>query len=76
MDVVRWLNDYVSANDTDFLLEHCADYMLLETLRFLQYFLKEDIRVNVSDNQLAAAWQGVIAWDANLVLTGEDMNLD
>lgn len=76
MDIVRWLDEYNSVDDTDFLLEHCTDYMLLETLKFLQYFVKEDVRVDISEAQLAKAWQGVIAWDANLVLTGDDMNLE
>ena len=77
MDVVRWLADYSDSDDTDFLLEDCVDYMMLETLRYMQVFLKEDVRLNVTDQQLATAWHAVVAWDSNLVAGDvDDANLE
>ncbi len=77
MDVVRWLDDYSVDDDTDFLLEHCVDYLMLETFRYMQLFLKEDVRLNVSDDAFARAWQSVVAWDSNLVAGDvDDANLD
>lgn len=72
LDVVRWLPDYSDNDDTDFLLEHCVDYMLLETYRSLQLFIKEDARLQVSDEKLANAWHALVAWDSNLVVGDTD----
>ena len=77
MDVVAWLPDYVDDDDTDFLLVHCADYLLLETYRYLQLFIKEDARLNVSDEKLASAWHALMTWNNNLVVgDSDDANLE
>ena len=77
LDVVKWLDDYVEDDDEDFLLTYCVDYMLLETFRYLQLFIKEDSRLQVSDQQYANAWHAVVAWDSNLVVgDSDDANLD
>lgn len=77
MDVVKWLPDYSVDGDTDFLMEHCVDYLMLETFRYLQLFLKEDVRLNVSDDQWRVAWQAVVAWNDNLVVgDSDDANLN
>lgn len=67
LDVIRWLPDYVNDSDTDFLLTHCTDYMVLRTVQMLNFFLKEDVRIPVSSTLLEAAWKSVRVWDTNLV---------
>ena len=77
MDVVAWLPDYADDDDTDFLLEHCADYLLLETYRYLQLFIKEDARLNISDEKMAGAWHALMTWNNNLVVgDSDDANLE
>ena len=68
MDVVKWLDDYASDDATDFLLEHCVDYLMLETFRYLQMFIHDDARLKVSDDALGKAWHAVVAWDSNLTV--------
>jgi hypothetical protein len=77
LDVVAWMDEYAEDDDTDFLLTYCVDYMMLETFRYLQLFVKEDARLHVSDQQYANAWHAVVAWDSNLVVgDSDDANLD
>ena len=77
MDVVAWMADYVDDDDTDFLLEHCADYLMLETYRYLQLFIKEDSRLNVSDEKMSSAWHALMTWNNNLVVgDSDDANLE
>lgn len=77
LDIVKWLPDYTANGDTDFLLEYCTSYMLLQTVYILNPMLKEDVRVPITERQLDRAWHSVIAWDSNLVLnSAEDAALD
>jgi len=76
MDIVKWLDNYAVNGPEDFLLEHCFDYMLLVTLCYLQLFVKEDVRLPVTDVKMKEAWMAMIQWDSNVVVTSDDMNLN
>jgi hypothetical protein len=77
LDVVKWLPAYALDADTDFFLEYCEDFLLMRTVHFLNYMLKEDQRVPVSANALADSWQTVVAWDSSLILnSSQDANLE
>lgn len=77
MDVVKWMPDYVDDDDEDFLLTHCADFLMLETFQYLQMFVKEDARLNVSKDKWASAWNAMLTWNANLIVgDSDDANLD
>lgn len=67
LDVIRWLKDYTDDADTDFLLMYCADYMVFRTIEMLNFFLKEDARIPISQAMLDRAWKSVRVWDSNLV---------
>ncbi len=76
-DITKWLDDYSDDADTDFFLDECRDWLLLRTMWQLNFFLKEDVRVPVSQHLLNSAWHAVIAWDSNLVFdSAEDADLD
>lgn len=77
LDIVKWLPDYVDDEDTDFLLEHCVDFMLFRTVVFLNLKLKEDERISISQKALDDSWQTVVCWDSSLISnSAEDANLD
>jgi hypothetical protein len=77
MDVVQWLPPYVGDTDSDFFLNYCADYMLLGTVHMLNFMIKEDVRVPVSEKLMASSWQSLLCWDANIVMNAaEDVELD
>jgi hypothetical protein len=76
MDIVKWLDNYAVNGSEDFLLEHCFDYMLLVTLCYLQLFVKEDVRMAVTDEKMQAAWLSLVQWDGNIVQTSDDMELN
>lgn len=67
-DAYKWLPDYTgTGTETDFLLTHAYDFMLLESVHKLNFYLKDDQRVPVSQAVLESQWHSVIAWDSNLV---------
>lgn len=77
MDVVKWMEDYVQEDDTDFFLDHCEDFMLLRGVAQLNFMLKEDQRVNISAAAMSQSWETVLKVD-NDAVTGasDDANLD
>lgn len=74
LDVIKWLPDYVNDADTDFLLEHCYDYLLLRTVENLNLFLKEDVRIPINHQMVEAAWRTVKIWDSSLLNTAQDVS--
>lgn len=77
LDVVKWLTEYSADSDSDFFLNYCADWLLLKVVYILNFFLKEDMRVAISDKAMEKAWAAVLAWDSNQVLNAaEDVQLD
>lgn len=76
-DAYKWLADYSADGDTDFLLTHCETYMLLRSAYQLNFFLKDDQRINISNAVMDKEWHSVVAWDSNLVVCDtSDANLD
>jgi len=76
-DVVKWLPDYVADGDTDFLLTYCEDFMLFKTVQMLNFMIKEDQRVPISDKMLAESYKSVVSWDSTMIAnTVDDVNLD
>ncbi|MBX7157217.1 MAG: hypothetical protein K1X66_02355 [Verrucomicrobiae bacterium] len=78
LDIVQWLPDYnevaqeneecnTDAHATDFFLEYCKDFMLFRSISELNFFIKDDERVAISQKKLDEAWQSVIKWDGELV---------
>jgi hypothetical protein len=62
---------------TDFLLENCNDFMLYRSVVELNFFLKDDSRVQISQSKMSEVWESVLSWDNSLVEnTAEDANLD
>lgn len=60
----------------DFFLVDCLDWMLYQTVKELNLFLKEDQRVAISDAMMKEAWESVKAWNSSLVPTTDDLDLD
>ena len=76
-DVFKWLPDYSTDGSTDFLLTHCETFMLLRSAYQLNFFLKDDQRINISNAVMEKEWHSVVAWDSNLVVnSSSDANLD
>lgn len=82
-DVVRWMVDYdVTVTDansasTDFLMTYCPDFLMFKTIEILNFFLKEDQRIKISDEQVEKAWNSVVNWDSSVILNASnDANLD
>lgn len=77
LDIVKWLPEYSGDSDTDFFLDYCSDFMLLRTVHMLNFLIKEDLRMPVSKDEMAVAWQSVIAWDSSMIMnSAEDASLD
>lgn len=77
MDIVRWLNDYTADTDSDFITEHCFDLMLLRSVYYLNFFIKEDERVQISAAAMDEAWKSVETWNAHLIMnSAEDAALE
>lgn len=74
LDVIKWMPDYSADGDTDFLLEHCYDYLTLRTVQMLNAFLKEDVRIPVNQVLLDHAWKSVRIWDTKLLDGATDIS--
>lgn len=77
MDVYKWLPEYTAAGtENDFLLDYCFDYMMYRTIAELNYFLKEDQRIQLSVPLVQSAWDSLKAWNASIVGGVQNVNLD
>lgn len=77
LDIVKWLPDYSDTVTTDFLLDFCSDFMLYRAVTELNFFLKEDERVVISQKKLEEAWESVLSWDNSLIEnSAQDVSLD
>jgi hypothetical protein len=76
-DAVQWIPDFANDNDTHWLLDFAFDYMLFRTIVELNFFLKEDARVQISEATLRETWQNVVNWNETVQgLFVDDANLD
>lgn len=76
LQVYKYSDLYVNDIDTDFMLKYCADYLLYRSVRELNYYLKEDSRVQISNSVMTEAFQSLIAWNASLANDDDDLTLD
>lgn len=58
---------YLQGSQTNFLIEHCFDFLMYRSIVELNFFLKEDERVVISDAMLEKTWQNVVAWNETVV---------
>lgn len=58
---------------TDFLLDHGFDFLMFRSITELNFYLKDDQRVNISQAKLNEAWDSMLAWDSLMIpSTGDD----
>lgn len=52
---------------SDFFMDNAFDYLMYRAIAELNFFLKEDQRVSISQGKMQESWDSVIAWDSTLV---------
>jgi hypothetical protein len=75
LDVIKWMDDYDGSN-SDFLLTQGYDWLVLKTLDYLNFLLKDDQRYPISVRRLETAWDSLISWDENHAEKAFDINND
>ena len=76
-DAIQWLPPYITGTETDFLLQYAFDWLQYRSIQELNYYLKEDERVTLSERQVSTAWDAIIKWNNELVLNNvDDVDLD
>jgi hypothetical protein len=65
-DAILLQPDFVSDNETSFLLTYCFDFMLFRSIYELNFLLKEDQRFEISMTMLSVAWQSVKDWNSKI----------
>ena len=74
---LKWLPAYSAGTETDFLLDNCFDWMMYKCISELNFFLKEDERVSITEAVLEKHWNAVIKWNNELVAANvDDVNLE
>lgn len=58
---------YLNGAQTNFLIDNCFDFLMYRSIFELNFFLKEDERVVISDSVLQQTWQNVVAWNETVV---------
>lgn len=73
LSITRWLPDYTSTSDTDFIIQRAPDFMMWQTLLEVnKYFKVESPRTegNLDETSLSAArdaaFQALVAWDISI----------
>ncbi len=65
------------AKESDFLLDACFDWLLYRSVWELNFMLKEDERVQLSQTLITDAWNALRCWNENLLLQSvDDSDLD
>ncbi len=72
---LQHLPELVGNSDTNFLLKYCSDWVITQATFELQYYLKEDERVQLTAGLLRDKWDTVVAWNASLQ-SEQDLSLD
>lgn len=60
------------ANETDFLLDNCFDWLMYRAIWELNFFLKEDERVQLDRDLINESWEAVKSWNENLINLATD----
>lgn len=71
-DVLQWLPDYVNGTETDFLLDFSFDWLMYRSIYELNFFLKEDERVQLSMSFVKDAWDAMVMWNNELIAANVD----
>jgi len=71
-DAFKWLTPYTDNTNTDFLLNYAFDWLMYRCIYELNFFLKEDERVMLSDKLMTEAWNAVVTWNNELVTANTD----
>jgi len=58
--------DLVADTDSNALTEAGADYVILASLRLLHIYMKTDVRYAVTDAEVAASRETLLAWDRDI----------
>jgi hypothetical protein len=66
-DAILMLPDFVTDNDSNFLLTYCFDFMMFRSIYELNFLLKEDQRFEISMSILASVWESVKDWNSKSV---------
>jgi len=67
----------LTADEEDYLLESAFDWLLYRAVWELNFFVKEDERVQLSQTLIADAWNALRAWNENLISQStDDTDLD
>lgn len=75
-DAVQWADTYASDSVGDFFTNQGEQFVIFRTVYELNYFLKEEERVQLSVPLMQDAWDALIAWDTSLVkMVTDDSNL-
>jgi hypothetical protein len=79
-DGIRWLEDFDDVEQCQshqqFLLDYAFDILLYRAVTELNFFLKEDERVNISSKQWDVSWNNVMQWNATIFGNTTDVSLD
>ena len=76
-DVIAWLPRYVDGTEEDFLLDFCFDWLTYRAVQELNFYLKEDERVQISASFVKEAWDALVIWNNELQASAvDDTNLD
>lgn len=59
---------------TNFLMDFCFDFLQFYSIHELNFYLKEDERVKISDDKLDKAWNNVIRWNETIIGNTVDDN--
>lgn len=71
-DGIEWIQDWSTGSETSFLLDYCFDYLLLRSIYELNLYLKEDMRVPISEKVMADHWQNIIHWNSTVITNSTD----
>lgn len=79
-DGYRWLEDFDETAGCEphqqFLLDYCSDLLFYRAIMELNFFLKEDERVSISNAAWNTAWSNVVQWNATIFGNTTDVSLD
>lgn len=62
----------LTADEEDYLLESAFDWLLYRAVWELNFYVKEDERVQISRDLINDAWQALRAWNENLISMSTD----
>jgi hypothetical protein len=71
-NVVAWLPTYEDGTENDFLLDNAFDWMMFYCISQLNFYLKEDERVAISEKMLADTWDSLVKWNNEMIMSSVD----